>query len=47
MEERLQKLLSHWGIASRRRAEDLIRQGRVSLNGSTAELGAKAHPERD
>ncbi|MFO8040514.1 MAG: pseudouridine synthase [Sodalinema sp.] len=47
MEERLQKLLSHWGIASRRRAEDLIRQGRVSLNGTTAELGAKAHPERD
>lgn len=47
MEERLQKLLSHWGIASRRRAEDLIRQGRVSLNGTRAELGAKAHPERD
>lgn len=47
VEERLQKLLSHWGIASRRRAEDLIRQGRVSLNGTTAELGAKAHPERD
>ncbi|USR92053.1 rRNA pseudouridine synthase [Phormidium yuhuli AB48] len=47
MEERLQKLLSHWGIASRRRAEELIRQGRVSLNGSTAELGAKAHPGRD
>lgn len=47
VEERLQKLLSHWGIASRRRAEELIRQGRVSLNGSTAELGAKAHPGRD
>ena len=47
MEERLQKLLSPWGITSRRRAEDLIRQGRVSLNGARAELGAKAHPERD
>ncbi|MGC9504379.1 pseudouridine synthase [Baaleninema sp.] len=47
MEERLQKLLSRWGIASRRRAETLIRDGRVCVNGQTAELGTKADPERD
>lgn len=47
MEERLQKLLSHWGIASRRRAESLIRDGRVTVNGQLAELGQKAHPSRD
>ncbi|MDC0834142.1 pseudouridine synthase [Leptolyngbya valderiana BDU 20041] len=47
MEERLQKLLSQWGIASRRRAETFIRDGRVRVNGQTAELGTKADPERD
>jgi len=46
--ERLQKLLSAAGIASRRAAEDLIRQGRVSLNGKTVtELGTKADIARD
>ena len=46
--ERLQKLLSGAGIASRRAAEDLIRQGRVSLNGRTVtELGTKADLARD
>lgn len=46
--ERLQKLLSGAGIASRRAAEDLIRQGRVSLNGRTVtELGTKADLTRD
>jgi len=45
---RLQKILSSAGIASRRAAEDLIRQGRVSLNGQVVtELGAKADPARD
>lgn len=47
MEERLQKLLSRWGIASRRRAEALIRDGRVRVNDRVAELGQKAHPSRD
>lgn len=46
--ERLQKLLSAAGVASRRAAEDLIRQGRVSVNGVTVtELGSKADPARD
>jgi pseudouridine synthase len=46
--ERLQKLLSSAGIASRRAAEDLIRQGRVSVNGVTVtELGTKADPTTD
>ena len=45
---RLQKLLSAAGVASRRAAEDLIRQGRVTLNGRTVtELGTKADPTRD
>ncbi len=47
MEERLQKLLSKWGIASRRHAEDLIKSGRVQINGAVAELGQKADPDRD
>jgi 23S rRNA pseudouridine2605 synthase len=47
-EERLQKLLAHAGIASRRRAEELILEGRVTLNGAViTELGTKADPERD
>lgn len=42
-EERLQKILAHAGIASRRKAEDLIVAGRVSVNGETVtELGSKA-----
>ena len=44
MTERLQKLLSQWGIASRRQAEQMILQGRVRLNGEIAGLGQKAHP---
>lgn len=45
---RLQKILSHAGIASRRKAESLIVEGRVTVNGKVvAELGAKADPERD
>lgn len=47
MEERLQKLLSRWGVASRRRAEQIIRSGRVCINGEIAELGQKADPEKD
>jgi 23S rRNA pseudouridine2605 synthase len=46
--ERLQKLLAHAGVASRRRAEQLIVEGRVTVNGAViTELGAKADPERD
>jgi len=45
---RLQKILSTAGIASRRAAETLIAQGRVSVNGATVlELGSKADPEVD
>ncbi len=42
MEERLQKLLSAYGVASRRRAEELILAGRVRVNGNTARLGERA-----
>lgn len=47
MEERLQKLLSAAGVCSRRRAEEYILAGRVTVNGQTARLGDKADPERD
>lgn len=45
--ERLQKILARAGIASRRGAEEWIRQGRVTINGQVAEVGAKADPEDD
>jgi 23S rRNA pseudouridine2605 synthase len=45
---RLQKILSQAGIASRRATEDLMRQGRVKVNGRVVtELGTKADPEHD
>jgi 23S rRNA pseudouridine2605 synthase len=45
---RLQKILSEAGVASRRTAEQLMREGRVSVNGRTVtELGTKADAERD
>lgn len=47
MEARLQKILSARGVASRRRAEELIVQGQVLVNGRTAQLGDCADPERD
>ncbi len=46
-EERLQKLLARAGLASRRGAEEFLRQGRVTVNGAVAGLGDKADPERD
>ncbi len=47
-EERLQKILAAAGIASRRAAEALIREGRVRLNGRVVmELGTRADPQRD
>ena len=46
--ERLQKILSAAGVASRRLSEELIAQGRVSVNGKTVtELGTKADPAVD
>ncbi|HEX5630419.1 MAG TPA: pseudouridine synthase [Acidimicrobiia bacterium] len=43
--ERLQKLIAHSGIASRRSAEDMIREGRVTVDGMPAHLGQKIDPE--
>ena len=46
--ERLQKVLAHAGVASRRASEELIQQGRVSVNGKiVTELGTKVDPRRD
>ncbi|MFZ1918536.1 MAG: pseudouridine synthase [Terriglobales bacterium] len=46
--ERLQKIIAAAGIASRRKAEELITAGRVLVNGQPAtELGTKADPEHD
>ena len=47
-QERLQKLLAHAGVSSRRKAEQLIVEGRVTLNGAVVtELGTKADPDQD
>lgn len=45
--ERVQKLMAQADIGSRRKCEDLIRQGRVFVNGTKIELGAKADPQKD
>lgn len=46
--ERLQKVLARAGVASRRRAEELIRAGRVTVNGAvTTEPGTRVDPRRD
>lgn len=48
MEERLQKILARSGIASRRKAEEMISEGRVSVNSEIVrEMGFKADIERD
>lgn len=47
MTERLQKVLAHRGVASRRHAEQMITAGRVRVNGQTATLGQKVDPDRD
>lgn len=45
--ERLQKVLARSGYGSRRSCEALIKEGRVTLNGQIAEIGASANPEID
>ena len=47
MQERLQKIISAAGLASRRGAEELLRAGRITVNGAPAALGQSADPERD
>lgn len=48
MHERLQKIIAHAGFASRREAETMIREGRVTVNGRVvSELGSKADADRD
>jgi 23S rRNA pseudouridine2605 synthase len=48
MQERLQKIIAHAGVSSRREAEAMIREGRVTLNGRVvSELGTRADPDRD
>ena len=45
--ERLQKVLARVGFGSRRICEDIIAEGRVRINGSVAELGARVNPDAD
>ncbi|MBM7854669.1 pseudouridine synthase [Desulfohalotomaculum tongense] len=46
--ERLQKFLAHAGVASRRKCEELILEGRVKVNGKVVrELGTKIDPDKD
>ena len=47
MEIRLQKILAELGIASRRKSEEIIEEGRVVVNGTIAVIGQKANPEVD
>ena len=44
---RIQKLLSDQGVLSRRRTEELIREGRITVNGRPARLGHPVDPGRD
>lgn len=46
-DERIQRILARAGIASRRKAEELIREARVTVNGQVAEIGDKADPAKD
>ena len=47
MQERLQKILSRHGVASRRQAEQMIESGRVTVNGKAATLGQSADGAKD
>jgi pseudouridine synthase len=44
---KVQKILSEMGVASRRKAEELIREGRVTVNGRTVQIGDRADPSCD
>lgn len=46
-QERLQKFLSECSVASRRKSEELIKQGKVKVNGKIAMLGDKVDPKKD
>lgn len=47
MEERLQKVMAHAGIGSRRACEEMIKENRVQVNGKPAILGQKVDPRHD
>ena len=47
MTERLQKIIARSGVCSRRAGEELLRQGRVSVNGQRSSLGDQADPATD
>ena len=47
MKERLQKLISAAGVASRRAAEKMMEEGRVTVNGKIAAVGMSADPATD
>lgn len=44
---RLQRALARAGVASRRRAEELIRLGKIRVNGEVATIGSSVDPDRD
>ena len=46
-EIRLQKFLAEQGVASRRKSEELIKAGKVKVNGHVAEIGQKINPRKD
>mgnify|MGYP002514411877 CR=1 FL=1 len=46
-QERLQKFLSECSVASRRKSEELIREGKVRVNGKVAQIGDKIDPKKD
>ena len=47
MTQRIQKILSARGLCSRRKAEEMIAEGRILINGAVAQLGDSADPETD
>lgn len=47
VEKRIQKILAEMGVASRRKAEEMMIEGRVTVNGKPAVLGMKADPLKD
>jgi pseudouridine synthase len=47
MEERVQKIIANAGMCSRRKAEELIQEGRVKVNGKVITIGSKADADKD